>query len=236
MVTATQELTVYKFKENPVRLLTDEKGEPWFVANDVGSILELTDTRKSVKLLDEDERNIVPVTDSKGRQQDTFVISEAGLYKLILRSRKPEAKEFQRWVTHEVLPAIRKTGVYVAPGTTGMDTLQALKVLIDNQIALEQRMDKYEAKQQVVTAVLAPVKEISTRSKISQVVREYAHNNGGDYRATFRSLFTEFKYRYSIDLVQRTRNNGNKTVMDTAEELGCLDDLFALAVKLFVGK
>lgn len=86
--------------------------EPWWVAIDVCSALGLSDPRKSVGLLDVDERHTVPVTDSLGRQQQTYIINEPGLYSLILRSRKPEAKAFKRWITREVLPSIRKTGRY----------------------------------------------------------------------------------------------------------------------------
>jgi len=74
-----------------VRVLKGEGGEIWFVALDVCKALGPTDARKSVGLLDEDERNTVPVTDSLGREQHTFIINESGLYSLILRSRKPEA-------------------------------------------------------------------------------------------------------------------------------------------------
>ncbi|MCL6488423.1 MAG: Bro-N domain-containing protein [Alicyclobacillus mali] len=90
-------------------------GEPWWVAKDVCDVLGIMDARKSVGLLDEDERNTVPVTDALGRQQETFVVNEPGLYSLILRSRKPEAKAFKRWITHEVLPTLRKTGRYELP-------------------------------------------------------------------------------------------------------------------------
>jgi anti-repressor protein len=229
-------LIPFDYKGSPVSVIVDEKGEPWWLAREICQVLKFADSSRPLRSLDNNDKATVPIQHDSYKH-DQVIINEGGLYKLIFKSRIPEAKDFQNWITREVLPSIRKTGAYVAPGASGsIETLQMLKILIDNQIALEQRMDKYEAKQQTVTAVLAPVKEISTRSKISQVVREYAHNNGGDYRATFRSLFTEFKYRYSIDLVQRTRNNGNKTVMDTAEECNCLDDLFALAVKLFVGK
>jgi prophage antirepressor-like protein len=62
--------------------------------------------------LDEDERNTIPVTDSLGRLQETYIVNEAGLYNLILGSRKQEAKDFKRWITHEVIPQIRKTGAY----------------------------------------------------------------------------------------------------------------------------
>ena len=89
--------------------------EPWFVAADVCAVLDLADGRTSIGQLDEDERHSMPVTDSIGRSQEMLVITEAGLYSLVLRSRKPEAKAFKRWITHEVLPAIRKHGGYLTP-------------------------------------------------------------------------------------------------------------------------
>ncbi|MEH6972411.1 BRO-N domain-containing protein, partial [Bacillus sp. JJ675] len=104
---------VFNYQDQQVRTVVKD-GEPWFVAKDVCDVLGITDARKSVNLLDEDERNSIPVTDSLGRNQETFIINEPGLYSLILRSRKPEAKQFKRWITHEVIPTIRKTGGYVA--------------------------------------------------------------------------------------------------------------------------
>lgn len=103
----------FSFEGAEVRALVIDS-EPWWVAVDVCSALGLSDPRKSIGLLDEDERNTVPVTDSLGRQQQTYIINESGLYSLILRSRKPEAKAFKRWITHDVLPAIRKHGRYEA--------------------------------------------------------------------------------------------------------------------------
>ena len=107
------ELSIFNYGQNEVRTVQVD-GEPWFVAKDVCAVLELKDHRTSVNLLDEDERHTVPVTDSLGRNQDTYIVNEPGLYSLILRSRKPEAKTFKRWITHEVLPTIRKTnGAYL---------------------------------------------------------------------------------------------------------------------------
>ncbi|WP_180537132.1 Bro-N domain-containing protein [Micrococcus luteus] len=80
----------FDYQGHQVRTLLID-GEPHFVANDICAVLDLTDPRKSVNLLDEDERNTVPVTDSLGREQMTFVVTEAGMYSLVLRSRKPEA-------------------------------------------------------------------------------------------------------------------------------------------------
>lgn len=83
-------------------------GEPWFVAKDVCKALDLSNTTAALERLADDERSKLNL----GRQGETNVINECGLYALILRSRKPEAIKFQRWVTHDVLPTIRKQGYY----------------------------------------------------------------------------------------------------------------------------
>lgn len=90
-------------------------GEPWFVLKDVCNILGLGESHRVAARLDEDERTLSTVIDSIGRQQETTVINESGLYNVILRSDKPEAKPFRKWVTSEVLPSIRKHGAYVTP-------------------------------------------------------------------------------------------------------------------------
>lgn len=91
----------------------DRAGEPWFVAADVCQALDVQNSRDAISRLDEDEKDVV-LTDTLGGGQLTNVVSESGLYSLIMGSRKPEAKPFRRWVTHEVLPAIRKNGRYEA--------------------------------------------------------------------------------------------------------------------------
>ena len=106
----TNTLTECMFMGNNIRVL-GTKDEPWFVAVDVCKILKIKNSRDAVKRLDEDEKGVVK-TDTLGGQQDLQVINESGLYTLILKSRTPEAKQFKRWVTHEVLPRIRKYGYY----------------------------------------------------------------------------------------------------------------------------
>lgn len=90
-----------------VRIILQDS-EPWFVAKDVCDCLEHTNTTMALQRLDADERAKLNL----GRQGETNVINEYGLYNLVLSSRKPEAKEFKRWITHDVLPALRKTGSY----------------------------------------------------------------------------------------------------------------------------
>lgn len=107
----------HQFERNghPLRVLWID-GEPWFVGRDVCAALDLADPRTSLNGLDEEDRHIMPVLDARGVLQPSIVINESGFYTLVLRSRKPEAKPFRRWVTSEVLPAIRKTGSYSQPG------------------------------------------------------------------------------------------------------------------------
>ena len=97
-----------------LHVIQDAKGEPWFVAADVCKCLGIGNPRSSLALLDTDEKGVHTV-DTPGGVQGMATVSEAGLYSLILRSRKPEARDFKRWVTHEVLPAIRRHGGYLTP-------------------------------------------------------------------------------------------------------------------------
>lgn len=103
---------VFNFGAHSVRVVVRD-GEPWFVASDVCGALEYKNTSKAVAdHLDDDEKGLT-VSYTPGGEQKLTVINESGLYALVLRSRKPEARKFAKWVTSEVLPAIRKTGVYV---------------------------------------------------------------------------------------------------------------------------
>lgn len=108
------DMKIFENSEFGAMRVVDVNGEPWFVARDVCECLELGNPRTSIALLDEDEKG-VHTMDTPGGAQEMSIVSEAGLYSLILRSRKPEAKVFKRWITHEVLPAIRKHGGYLTP-------------------------------------------------------------------------------------------------------------------------
>lgn len=105
------QLNTFNF-EGQTSVRTVLKGEePWFVAADVCAALGHSNAREAIRGLDEDERG-VSIADTPGGPQELNLISESGLYTLILRSRKPQARAFRRWVTHEVLPALRRTGGY----------------------------------------------------------------------------------------------------------------------------
>ena len=104
-------IQAFDFNERAVRCIMKD-GEPWFVAKDVCEVLEIQNARDTIaKVLDDDEKGVDKI-DTLGGLQEMNIISESGLYTLILRSNKPEARSFRRWVTHEVLPTLRKTGHY----------------------------------------------------------------------------------------------------------------------------
>lgn len=114
------QVTAFHFESQHVRIIVDDHGEPWFVAVDVCSALAISNPSDALKRLDDDEKMTLDTTEGhsgqRGGAQALNVVNESGLYSLILTSRKPEAKRFKRWVTHEVLPSIRKSGFYAAPG------------------------------------------------------------------------------------------------------------------------
>jgi len=116
-MSATNEIELFHYQDREVRTVVINT-QPWFVTADVCAVLGISNHRDALSGLDDDEKGVVTV-DTPGGQQQVTIISEAGLYSLILRSRKPEAKAFKRWVTHEVLPAIRKTGAYAIPAQRG---------------------------------------------------------------------------------------------------------------------
>ena len=111
----TSALQVFNYEDSQIRTYTDESGEVWLVAKDVCNVLGIQNHKDAIAGLDDDEKSGVAIPDPHGRVQITNVINEPGLYKLTFRSKKPNAKEFTRKVTHEILPQIRKTGYYVAP-------------------------------------------------------------------------------------------------------------------------
>ena len=105
------EMQIFEKAEFGKVRIVERDGQPWFVAKDVCECLELTDVSKTISLLDDDEKGTNSIRTLGGEQQ-MLVISEPGLYSLIFRSRKPEAKAFKRWIIHEVVPSIRKRGLY----------------------------------------------------------------------------------------------------------------------------
>lgn len=109
----------FVYQENQVRVVKIDE-EPWFVAKDLCDVLEIKNPTQAINRLDADERAMFNI----GRQGDANVVNESGMYSLILGSRKQEAREFKRWITHDVLPSIRKTGSYSSDTNAQLLSLQ----------------------------------------------------------------------------------------------------------------
>lgn len=134
-------ITPFDFRGHQVRVITDDAGEPRWVAADVAAVIGLGRTHDMVRTLDEDERGTDTIRTPSG-DQEMVTITESGLYSAILRSRKPEAKAFRRWITREVIPSIRRHGAYLAEHTieqilTDPDTL--IKLATDLKTERERR-------------------------------------------------------------------------------------------------
>lgn len=135
-----------------IRASLSSDGQPWFVAKDVCDSLGIGKYRDALSRLDDDERGSLLV-DTPGGPQTVGTVSEAGFYKLVMRSRKPEAKAFQRWVTHEVLPAIRRTGGYmVAAKDETPEQIMARAVLVAQDTIERQKKQIDELKPKALFA------------------------------------------------------------------------------------
>lgn len=102
------EIQSFGYDGIPLRTLVDENGKPWFVAKDLFSILRIKNGRKVIARLDPTEKNAITIGDGTTTDTDTTIISESGLCRIALRTWHPQAKGFRHWITHEVLPSIRK--------------------------------------------------------------------------------------------------------------------------------
>lgn len=161
-----------------IRAITRD-GEPWFVAVDVCNALSISNSRDAVRKLDEDEKMTVDLTDThsgaRGGAQKISAVNESGLYSLVLGSRKPEAKEFKRWVTHEVIPSICKHGAYMTPETLAKAVLNP-DVMIQICTALKAEQDK----NQKLNAQLEEQKpkvafaDMAVKSKDNVLIRQMA--------------------------------------------------------------
>lgn len=130
-------ITPFNYGDNLIRVVNDETtSEPLWIAKDVCKVLQINNHRDALNRLDEDEKGVVS-TDTLGGTQNMTVVNESGLYSLILSSRKPEAKPFKRWVTHEVLPAIRKTGSYSLNQNNSVDMSPIISIMETQSRILE---------------------------------------------------------------------------------------------------
>lgn len=208
-------VTIYRYaNDKPVRTL-NLNGEPWFVLKDVCEVLGLTDTGRTAERLDADELTRTTLV-SGGQNREMYIISESGLYNVILRSDKPEAKPFRKWVTSEVLPSIRKHGGYIA----GQEELSPQELMAKALLVAQRTLNDREAR----------IEELTVQNQIMQPKAEYfdelvARNLLTNFRDTAKELGLKEKDFISWLLVNKYvyRDQKNKLMPYAAKNNGLFE-------------
>lgn len=188
----------------------EKDGEPWWVLKDVCEILDIQKVSTITNRLDEDEVGLTDLIDSMGRTQSYKTVNESGLYNVIIRSDKPNAKAFRKWITSEVIPSIRKTGGY---GIPQMSQSELILKIAQNNLELERRIAETESKANAVSEKLdnaldvftQPVAEDwkdETNRIINRMIEEYNFNHG----VFRRKLYDELEQIAGCDLHKRQGN------------------------------
>lgn len=182
--------------------IVEKDNEVWFVAKDVCEILEIKNPSDALKRLDEDER----ARFNLGRQGLTNVVNEYGLYNLVLGSRKPEAKEFKRWITHEVIPSIRKTGSY----SLDVDVTQ-----LSPELQIMNNMVRALAKQELEQKQMK--RELNETKQEIEEVRKVFILNPKNWRKEVNELIIKISQtKNTLDAYKDTRNESYKRLEERA--------------------
>jgi len=256
----TNNLQVFTNEKFGKMRVINKNGNPWFVANDVCSILDI-DTSTSVNGryrkdkdgnsykdggLDDDEKD-TDIVSTHGGDQEMIIISEPGLYSLILKSRKPEAKEYKRWVTHVVLPTIRKTGGFVADEEQFIDTYlpfadDHIKLLFKSTLAIVNSQNKLIEEQKIdighkgdiIKGLIDDMTLADKRQILNRVVMKCSN-----FHDRWKELYKTYELKNHLSLDARL-NSYNKThtpqlrnKLEYIEVIGKIDELFSIACKLY---
>lgn len=152
------EIQTFNFNASALRVLTDENGEPWFVAKDICDVLNYTNASKAISDHVDPEDKLNNESLSSLGQRGGWLVNESGLYSLVLSSKLPTAKEFKRWVTHEVLPTIRKTGGYIPTAEADSDEDILAKAVLIAQKTIDLKNQQLRAKD-------AQIKELEPKAQ-----------------------------------------------------------------------
>lgn len=190
-------MQIFEYKQNPVRMI-ERDGEPWWVLKDVCEALGVQKYQNVAARLDDDEKDARKVG-TPGGMQEMIVTNEPGLYKVILRSNKPEAKAFTRWLTHEVLPQIRRTGGYggdLEDIKTRLEELTAqVKNLAESRPALPDGDDEYAA----------------WCRKIFRKLDYIGMRRGETRQETLHQLYVSLQARFDFDLNEERAKCGGRS-------------------------
>lgn len=209
-------VTIFKYEENKLVRTMNISGEPWFVLKDVCDVLGLSTPARVAERLDSDEVSQAHLIDSVGRSQEMTIISESGLYNVILRSDKPEAKPFRKWVTAVVLPSIRKNGGYIA----GQEELSPQELMAKALLVAQKTLTDRDAR----------IKELTAQNQIMQPKAEYfdelvARNLLTNFRETAKELGIKEKdfISWLLDHKYVYRDQKNKLMPYAAKNNGLFE-------------
>lgn len=213
------EIQVWNYESSEIRTV-QVNGEPWFVLSDVCKVLEISNSRNISSRLEPDEKGVTLVDTLGGAQQMT-IINESGLYTVILRSDKPQAKPFRKWVTSEVLPSIRKHGSYSVQSQFA-DLSPQLQVLIQ----METRQKQIEARQAEQATALAGLEQkiqntcevialdkTAWRKDSEHLINKIARATGEGYggiRLVYEEIYRSIESRAGVSLNTRLTNKRNR--------------------------
>lgn len=201
---AMNEMKIFDYHGNTVRTV-ERDGEPWFVLKDVCAVLGLSTPARVAERLDSDEVSQTHLTDSLGREQETTIVNESGLYNVLLRSDKPEAKPLRKWVTSEVLPSIRKTGSYNQKPLSPVEmfAMQA-QINLDQERrlkAVEEKQDRFDG---ALAVMAAPMLESDgwqerAQKEINTTIEQFGLN----HQMFRRDIYDEVERLAHVDLERR---------------------------------
>ena len=231
------ELQIFDYNGTPLRTV-EKDGELWWVLKDVCEVIGIAKHTNVAARLEDDEKGACVMGTPSG-QQSMIIINEPGLYNVILRSDKPEAKDFKRWVTHEVLPSIRRHGSYALAPTQPMTPAQLLAAQAQLLVDMERRMDEMqgqtralEAKVDTAMKAFSRPAEDHWRADMDNAVKDLNKAMGWSLPKLRGQLFSELEHTVNCNLDARLRclrNRKKKTGMRyrDAALLGKLDAIAA---------
>ena len=227
-------LQIFENKEfGQVRTLIKD-GQPWFVAKDICTALGLGDTSKAMERLDPDEKGTNSIL-TPGGTQEMWCVNEYGLYNLVIASRKPEAKSFKRWITHEILPSIRQTGGYITPQAQMLQFLQGMLDEMKRQAAelnevKEQSSKALETTQNIKDTLINTYD--NWRDWVKQNVSAIQKGSNMSYQDVYSRMYEELERRAKCRLSIRVDNQrkrmamagASKTAVDNYRSIDAIED------------
>lgn len=201
----------FAYNDHPVRTILVD-GEPAFIALDVCSVLGIVNVGDALSSLDEDEKGSIAITDGTPGNPNKAFVTEAGMYSLVLRSRKPEAKMFKRWITHDVLPQIRKTGAYAAKEISRLELIDMAREAELARLTAESRVLELAPKADAFDSFLSTTGDYSVNEAAKILARDHSIATG---EKRLRSQLEEWGWIYRHSGVPRAKqaqiDNGRMT-------------------------